>query len=417
MVAAQVALCLTALTAVLAVLLDGGMLLSERRHAQATADAAAMAAASDLYYNWPNNSGSDPNGTATASALSVASKNGYTNNGTTSTVTVNGPGGTYAGGPNKNSTIPAGYAEVIVTWYQTRGFSAIYGSGSIPVSARAVGRAKSTNGASSLPGILLLGNTGTTLSVGGNGTVDVTDPSGYTGSGGSIYVDSTGPDAVNQNGNHAEATAPSAYVAQTGSAPAGLTVTSGSVNMGAPQITDPLSYLPAPSQPAAGTQSGSTYSPGYFANGISLSGQSSITLQPGIYYLGGSGLSLSGQASISGSGVMIYLTGSKASIDLSGQGTVNLSPMTSGPYAGITFFQDRSDTQGDTLVGNGNLNISGTIYAPAATVNATGNGSGDVFASQIIANSMTTQGNGTVKLQFDPSTLKTPWTRTLGLVE
>ncbi len=49
MVTAQIALSMGVLMGMLALLVDGGLLLAERRHAQATADAAALAAASDLY--------------------------------------------------------------------------------------------------------------------------------------------------------------------------------------------------------------------------------------------------------------------------------------------------------------------------------------------------------------------------------
>jgi len=142
MVAAQVVLSLSVLMAMLAVVADGGLLLVERRHAQATADATALAAACDLYspVNWTTNHGTDPSGTALASASYVASANGYTNDGTTSTVTVNISPAKYSGGPNKGTTLPPGYVEATVTWYQQRFFSGIFGSGAIPVSARAVAR-------------------------------------------------------------------------------------------------------------------------------------------------------------------------------------------------------------------------------------------------------------------------------------
>jgi len=140
MVAAQVVLSLSVLMAMLAVVADGGLLLVERRHAQATADAAALAAASDLYENWSkdNPNGTDSLGTANSSAMYVASANLYTNDGTTSTVTVNISPAKYSGGPNKGTTLPPGYVEATVTWYQQRFFSGIFGSGAIPVSARAV---------------------------------------------------------------------------------------------------------------------------------------------------------------------------------------------------------------------------------------------------------------------------------------
>jgi uncharacterized membrane protein len=79
MVTAQIALSMGVLMGTLAVVFDGGLMLVERRHAQATADAAALAAASAIY------TGS----AGTASATTVASDNGYTS--TNSTVTVNNP--------------------------------------------------------------------------------------------------------------------------------------------------------------------------------------------------------------------------------------------------------------------------------------------------------------------------------------
>ena len=132
MVAAQVVLSLSVLMAMLAVVADGGLLLVERRHAQATADAAALAAASDLYVTGP---GTDP--TAPPAPVPWASpRPTATPDGTTSTVTVNIPPA--SGDPFRHTL--TGYAEVIVTWNQQRFFSGIFGSGTIPVSARAVAR-------------------------------------------------------------------------------------------------------------------------------------------------------------------------------------------------------------------------------------------------------------------------------------
>src|SRR5205807_8502251 len=92
----------------------------------------------DLFQNSAVNGGSDPSGTAAASALATASANGYTNDGITSVVTVNIPPqtGDYVG--------KAGFAEVIVQYNLKRGFSAIWGNGTLAVTARAV--------ASGLPG-------------------------------------------------------------------------------------------------------------------------------------------------------------------------------------------------------------------------------------------------------------------------
>ena len=394
MVTAQIALSMGVLMGTLALVVDGGLMLVERRHAQATADAAALAAASDIYTNSA--------GTASTSATNVASDNGYANDGTTSTVTVNIPplAGNFVGN--------AGCVEVIVTYNMQRGFSAIFGSGTIPVSARAVAQGQPVPGADGqgLPGILLLGNTGTTLSGVGNGTVSVTDAPGYTGSGGSVYVDSNGPNAVSMKGN-ADTTAPSIYIAQSGSAPAGVSATSGSVNMGATPLADPLAYLPAPSisNPPAGIS----------VQNLPTITSSTVLNSNTIYIAPAGGLSLTGNQSITGTNVMIYVP--TGSINMTGNGIVNLTPMTSGPYQNITLFQDPSNSSNDKMAGNGNLSVKGTIYAPAASLTDTGNGATDVFGSQIIANSLTLKGNGTVNVAFGgPGSPPAP-ERALRLVE
>src|SRR6185437_755387 len=133
-IAVFVAVCLIAITGMVAIAIDGGMLYLELRTARMTADAAAMAAACDLYQNYPTYQGVDTPGTGAAAALSAASANGYTNDGVNSIVTVNIPpqSGIYAG--------KAGYAEVIVTKNVSRAFSRIWADTPIPVVARAVAR-------------------------------------------------------------------------------------------------------------------------------------------------------------------------------------------------------------------------------------------------------------------------------------
>src|SRR5438105_3389553 len=72
-----VALLLTGLVGVAAIAVDGGLLQDERRRAQAAADAAAMAAAEDLYTNYLTYYGVDtPTKTAYHSALDNAAANG-----------------------------------------------------------------------------------------------------------------------------------------------------------------------------------------------------------------------------------------------------------------------------------------------------------------------------------------------------
>src|SRR5262249_38134084 len=164
-VAIFVALSLVAIIGTLAVSLDGGAIMSEHRHTQNAADAAALAAASDLSYNFWSYSGIDSTGTAKSAALAAAAQNGYSNDGTTSTVTVNIPptSGFYAG--------RAGYVEVIVQYNQARGFSSLFASGTIPVKARAVAIGMPT---AADVGILVLDSSSKdALSLNGGGTFPV----------------------------------------------------------------------------------------------------------------------------------------------------------------------------------------------------------------------------------------------------
>src|SRR4051812_45284725 len=76
-IAAQAALCGTVFLGLLAISLDGGTLLLERRHTQVTADAAALAAGAMLSQNVSTDQGLDPNGTAAARAQALVVANGF----------------------------------------------------------------------------------------------------------------------------------------------------------------------------------------------------------------------------------------------------------------------------------------------------------------------------------------------------
>src|SRR5438105_3344121 len=139
-VAVLVAMLLTVIVGVLAIALDGGLLLDNKRQVQAAADAAALAAGTKLFVNYPaivasNYTNFDPNKDGETAAKASASANGFPN-GSTATVTVNIPPAT---GP---FTGKVGYAEVTITYNQPRYFSTIWGGSTIPVSARSVARGR-----------------------------------------------------------------------------------------------------------------------------------------------------------------------------------------------------------------------------------------------------------------------------------
>src|SRR5262249_54666123 len=136
----------------------------------------------------------------------------------------------------------------------------------------------------------------------------------------------------------------------------GGSTVSGSINVGVAPAADPLASLPAPDPSTMNLYSGvnmsrggKTLQPGVYVGGISMSG-GSRTLWPGIYYMQGGGITMTGASSITGSGVMIYNDGGGA-IKLAGSGAVTLSPPSSGTYAGLCLYQNRTSTTGVTLTG------------------------------------------------------------------
>jgi hypothetical protein len=379
-VAVIVALLLTILMTVVAFSLDGGLALEDRRRVQAAADAAALAAANDLYINFPVYNGLDTPGSAAKAAQALALANGYKDGDGDDTVTVNIPplGGKFIG--------QSGYVEVIITYNQPRFFSAVIGSGPIPVKARAVARglwAPVNDGI-----IVLHPSLSGALEANGNGDVYVQNSSII----------------VNSNDSTAAVTVGSAFIADpskptwiTGKNPGYSGTIKDTIYTGVPPTPDPLAYLPAPDpstmsiQNAPNGQNGVVnLQPGVYNKGLSFSGSTSVNMAPGIYYMKNGSFSFSGQGNLNATGVMIY---SEDGLSVTGLGSVTWSPPTTGIYKGISYFQDRTSTYTAKVAGDGLYNVTGTVYVPAGLTDLQGNGDASI-ASQVITWTMKAGGNG-----------------------
>jgi Flp pilus assembly protein TadG len=392
-VALLVAVCLTLLLAIVAIALDGGALFSERRHAQAVADAAGLAAACDLYNNYPLNQGTDPAGSAAKSALATASANGYGNDGNASVVTVNIPpqAGDYIGQP--------AYAEVIVQYNQQRSFSSIFSSAPIPVRARSVVRGADDPYLNAA--ILVLDPTvQQALSLSGPASVTVNA---------TVKINSSSNNALVLSGS-SRLTAPTITIVG-GYTTSGSATVSGTINEGAAAKADPLTNLTPPDPLSLPIQcsgrlningtSGQTLNPGVYKEGISISESASVTLLPGIYYMQGGGFSVTGSVNLTGNGVLIYNAPQAGGdvINIVTSGTVNLSAPTTGTYRGITLFQDRAS---NNPVGIGGCpNITGTFYLAGAPLVILDTGTGAVIGSQYICRQLIIPGNGSFAITWN----------------
>ncbi len=387
-IAALIAVSLVGLIGVAAIAIDGGMLLDDHRHVQAAADAAALAAAADLWTNYTANNGTDPSGTAKASALATAAANGFNNDGVTSIVTVNIPpqSGNFAG--------KAGFAEVIIQFNQPRGFSTIFGAGALPVTGRAVAK-----GIPGDIGILVLDpHLKDACEIDGNVNIQ---------NGGQVFSNSD-----NTVANDFPFSG-SIYIASTATIRcAGLNFVSSLVNNGTviytngggassytALVVDPLANIPEPTTtglPNYGSvtvNSDTTLQPGVYTN-ITIGGggnSPTVTLAPGIYYLANGGSLQFNAGSLQGTGVMIFdATGGDQVFNPAG-GTINLRPptastggtwptgTTSATYSGISFWVPRSQTNEVHVESGYNLTMPGTWYAQGGEFDIRPNGASTVF--------------------------------------
>ena len=120
-------------------------------------------------------------------------------------------------------------------------------------------------------------------------------------------------------------------------------------------------------------------------------------------------------------GVMIYNDWSASSdtITLSGSGTLNLTPPTSGVYEGVSIFQKRGTLSSSaptlTLSGSGSMSLTGTVYAAYAKVTMSGSSGTNVMGGQLIADRLSLSGSASISI--NPGSDPIANTRLLGLVE
>ncbi len=352
---------------------DTGFLMAERRQAQSAADAAALAGAKALY---------DGNtGQIVSSAQAYGAENADVPAGN---VTVSWPPatGTYAGNNE--------YVQVTITKDVDKFFVGAVYSGDWEVEATAVAGIEPTGANYALitldrsddPGIYMNGNT--TLRIVGD------HASAY----GSTDVDGNGMLHVTGSvDSHGE-------VSGVGTAPDGI-----HENM--PYIVDPMEDVPAPPKPVTDRDSCSgdcSLQPGYYKN-ESIHCKDVCNFAPGFYYFEDTSVTAqSTKSEMNGNGVFFYFTGS--SYFDSKNGEVNLTaPATShygaqGGIDGVVFWMDTCQDLID-FQGNGAFHMVGIFYAPCSEVRMHGNPSGEAFYGQIIVGTFDVRGTSDFHLTYN----------------
>jgi hypothetical protein len=393
--------------------IDGGNLYSRRRHAQNAADNAALAYALAIQQNQA--------ASGETKARQLLTANGYVNGQNDVTVILNRPPDGY------DST----YVEVIITGrIPTMFIHFVYG-GPAAYTVRAISHGEA--GTATMEGFAIVSILNCTtannehnvgISGGGNsGGVNVHN--------GSIFVNSpetsSDPCALNppsssgndgitvDSGFEIVSVGSHNYSGSTDISPSPITT---GYNGGTP-VDDPLAALEEPTCPSDGTVNTAAepdvYSPGNWEGRDLLSG----TYQPGIYCINDSDVSISGSQTIVGSGVVFYfidhglqITGGAgitltAPNDNAAPGCLGTPGDTSATchFPGIVFYARRGNSSVIDVRGNGGNALTGTIYAPDATIQAKGGGSNPdetIMTGQIISASVINAGNGTLDLTYDP---------------
>jgi hypothetical protein len=203
------------------------------------------------------------------------------------------------------------------------------------------------------------------------------------------------------------------------------------INPDSTTLPDPLAGLDAPPNGLnlgkinPRTNDPTYYPPGYYADGMKISGSKKVLLgttapvpgipgiipSPGIYIVEGTengskgGFQATGGASVVATNVMIYLKSGK--LDLGGNGDSTITPMTDeindghDEYIGVAIFQARDNSTQARITGNAGMSLQGADYFPNNKLEV--DGTGIALGNQLIAWQMEINGNGTFRIQYDGS--------------
>lgn len=132
-----------------------------------------------------------------------------------------------------------------------------------------------------------------------------------------------------------------------------------------------------------------------------------VTMDPGIYIIDGKNggtFNIGAQANITCLGCVFLLTTSGsastvATVNMNGGATVNITAPTSGTYAGVMFYQDRTASLASTnqINGNASSKFQGAIYMPKQDVQFSGTSGMNTHCLQIVSRRITMTGNNAIQ--------------------
>jgi hypothetical protein len=292
------------------------------------------------------------------------------------------------------------YVEVVITQPSPTYFMRVFGWTSVNVPARAVAGVGAT----------------------GRNCVYVLDPEapGAFTANSSAVLDADCGMIVNSRQNNAMYTTSSARVeAASVSVTGGYEQQSSSIIdptpvTGVPPEPDPLSYLTPPPVGACTmtnfhvTSGTTTLNPGTYCRGMHVVNNARVILNPGMYVIKGGGINLESNAILEGNGVTIFLTEGLGMpygvLSFQSSTQVRLKAPTTGPYAGILFYQDpEAGTGSDThhFESSSSSYFEGALYFPTQRLNLQSSTTMDAAYTIIVANEVTLDSSANFRVRSD----------------
>jgi Flp pilus assembly protein TadG len=361
-----------------ALAIDGGNAFSDRRHAQNSADTAALAAALAKIrgQDW------------STTGLNRASNNGYDNNGTTNIVEVHNPpiNGTYAGNNE--------YIQVVITSHVDTYFGEVIGVDQVTNKVQAVARAIPPTISPLYDGNALVG-----LAPHLCHAVTVLGTTNTTTINGGVYVNSDCSAAFYNNSAAASLTSLCLQVV------GGIHYKPGTLNIPADCIltgVEPNPYpptnivLPNISCSHNAVKVGNVLKPGRWSGTFPPSGVD--TLESGVFCVQGE-FKINGGDSLTGHNVVISME--SGGVKWNGGATINLDAPDNGPFKGLLLYMPMTNSSEIEINGNSDSHFTGTFLAPAAPVTILGTGAVDGFNSQIISYSLYLSGTSDCTITYN----------------
>jgi len=385
-----VAIALVVLAGIIGLVVDGGNVFLDRRNAQNAADSAALASALARVKGGSN---------FTAAAYKAAADNGYANDGTTNTVTVNIPPAT---GPH---TGDPEYIQVVIVSHVKTYIAAIFGWSNITNTSEAVARSKPSEMRQLLGGTALVSlapesNCGSKKAFLVRGDINVEI------SGGGVFVNSNNKTcALTQEGNGKINIAGGYKINVVGGASVQKAqfLTPSVVVGNIPISYPPPFFMPevlCGEQEAVVSDDGTSISSGLWSDG-DFPPEGVTNLGEGLFCIEDGDFVVQPGTSLTGKNVTIFVQSGE--VNLSGDANISLEAPIAGDYYGLLIFLPMENTNGVNLSGSNDSLYKGTILAPGSKIIITGTSPKVDYHSQILGYIIEIKGSHKINIIYKSS--------------